>query len=382
MNKPWLDFNRPLYLGNEFKYMKDAILRKKSIAGNGHYSRLCAQKITSLFSCRETFMTPSGTAALEMASILLDLRPGDEIIVPSFTFVTTVGAFYLRGVKPVFVDIRPDTLNMDERLIEKAISKRTKAIVVVHYGSIACEMDEITRIARKYRLHVVEDAAHCFGATYKGQPLGSLGNLSILSFHETKNIHCGEGGALLVNDRRFLSRAYAVYEKGTNRKRFMEGHVQKYTWVEPGSSFAMSDLNAAFLYGHLMKSKQVIAKRMKLVEKYHELLQAKTSERGLKLPFYPNWSAGNGHLFYILCRDAETRTALLNHCLTRGVQAVFHYVPLHKSPMAVRHGWDQRNLPTTEKIAQTLIRLPLFYQMTFIDVRRVVKVVENFFEKN
>lgn len=374
-----IPFNKPFIVGKELYYIAEATLKNQRLAGAGPFTRMCEQWIENqLGSCR-ALLTPSCTAALEMAAILCDLKPGAEVIMPSFTFVSTANAFVLRGATPVFVDIRYDTLNMDERQIEGAITSRTRAIVPVHYAGVACEMDVITELASRYDLLVVEDSAHALLSSYKSRRLGSIGDFGCLSFHETKNIICGEGGALLVNKRQFADRAGIIRDKGTNRDEFFNGRASKYTWVDIGSSYLPSEITAAFLWAQLEKAQEIINKRVSLAENYMELL-GPMAERGLlELPRPPQGNSTNGHIFYILLKSTATRDALIEHLKARSVTAIFHYVPLHSSPVGNRIGKTHGPMAVTDDVSSRLLRLPLFYQMGKDEIRVVVKFIGEFF---
>lgn len=349
-------FNKPYMTGQELGYIRQAY-EQGWLAGNGAFTKRCQRWIEERVGCQQAFLTTSGTAALEMAAILADIRPGDEIIMPSFTFVGTATAFVLRGGVPVFVDIRPDTLNIDETQIERAITPRTKAIVPVHYAGVACEMETIMAIADAHRLLVIEDAAHGILASYKGKPLGSLGHMAALSFHETKNIIAGEGGALLVNDPRFQSRAEIVAEKGTNRRRFFRGDVDKYSWVDIGSSFFPNELTAAFLWAQMERAEEINGRRISIWEKYDEELQKKTSVR---CPVVPADMRHNGHIYYLLLPSLVDRQEFLAVCRQNEIGVVFHYVPLHSSDAGRRYGRAAGEMAVTERVSETLVRLPLW----------------------
>jgi dTDP-4-amino-4,6-dideoxygalactose transaminase len=365
-----IPYNRPHLTGREFAYIAEAV-EAGQLAGNGRFTRLCQQWLEARIGCREAFLTHSCTAALEMAALLLDVGPGDEVIMPSFTFVSTANAFVLRGATPVFVDIRPDTLNLDERLIEAVITPRTKAIVVVHYAGVACDMDAVAEIARRYALPVVEDAAHALLASYRGRPLGSFGALAALSFHETKNVISGEGGALLINDERYLERAYIVWEKGTDRRRFLRGEIGRYSWVDVGSSFMPGELTAAFLWAQLEHAHEITSRRRALWDGYYagcEPLEAV----GVRRPVVPNYAVHNAHLFYLLCPPTVSRDELLAELNRQGVNAVFHYVPLHTSDAGRRFGRTAGSMQVTDDVSRRLIRLPLWVGMTDAQVATVL----------
>lgn len=358
-----LPFNRPCIAGKELAYIAQAI-RSGHIAGNGTYTRKCQELLEKKCACNKVLLTHSCTAALEMAAILCDIRPGDEVILPSFTFVSTANAFVLRGARLSFVDIREDTLNMDESLIERAINTKTKVICPVHYAGVGCAMDEILDLAGRRRLTVVEDAAQGLGSTYKGKPLGSFGRFAALSFHETKNIISGEGGALLINDPSLMERAEIVWEKGTNRQKFFRGEVDKYTWVDIGSSFLPSELTAAFLLAQLEKTAQITRNRLAAWRYYHDSLAGLENAGALRLPVVPNECAHNAQLFYILLNSERLRDGCIAHLKSHGIMAVFHYIPLHRSRMGGIAGTAAANLRVTEDLSSRLLRLPLFYGLT------------------
>jgi dTDP-4-amino-4,6-dideoxygalactose transaminase len=354
-----IPFNKPFLTGREIKNIHMAYLRGE-LAGDGYFTRKCQQWLEKKLGTKKAFLTHSCTAALEMAAILADIQPGDEIIMPSYTFVSTANAFVLRGGVPVFVDIRRDTLNIDEKLIEKAITRKTKAIVPVHYAGVGCEMDAILKIARRHRLLVIEDAAHCVNATYKGRELGSIGHLGALSFHETKNIICGEGGALLINDKRFVERAEIIWQKGTNRKAFQQRRVDKYTWVDLGSSFLPGEITAAFLLAQMQHAWRITQKRLDSWHRYHELLAPLEKAGKLRRPIVANGCQHNAHIYYILLNSLEQREQTLKKLEKNGVNAVFHYVPLHTSPMGKKYGRSSGQAPITQNISERILRLPLF----------------------
>ena len=353
-----IPFNKPYVAGQEMDYMREA-MQSPEICGDGAFSKKCSQLLAKIHGSSRVLLTPSCTHALEMCGLLLDLGPGDEVIVPSFTFVSTVNAFALRGARPVFVDIRPDTLNIDESLIEDHISPRTKAIVVVHYAGVGCEMSAICRIARKHGLVVIEDSAHAIGAGYGGKPLGSFGEMATLSFHQTKNIMCGEGGALLLNDERYLERAEVIREKGTNRSRFFRGEVDKYTWVDVGSSYLLSDILAAYLYAQLEKMEEIRSRRLSIFGYYNDRLADLEAGGSLRRPIVPAGCEANGHLFYVLMADHVQQRAVIRAMKERGIHCPFHYQPLHLSPAGRRYGYREGELPVTERVAATLLRVPL-----------------------
>ena len=373
-----IPFNKPCIVGPELTYVSQAIANGHA-SGNGPFSKRAQKLMEERFGARRTLLTTSCTAALEMAALLCDLEPGDEVILPSYTFVSTANSVVLRGAKPVFVDIRADTLNIDERLIEAAVTSRTRAIFPVHYAGIACDMDEIMAIAARHNLLVVEDAAQGVFAKYKEQWLGTIGDMGCYSFHETKNFSCGEGGALVVNKARFEDRAEILREKGTNRSQFLRGRVDKYTWVDIGSSYVPSDMLAAFLVGQLEHMEKITEKRRLICNQYHDIL-APLAERGLlRLPILPQYCTTNYHMFYILTSNIEERTALIAHLGQAGILAVFHYVPLHSSPYGQSLGGRSGALPITEEMSARLLRLPLYYDMTEADVTTVGESILDFY---
>jgi len=354
-------FNRPHLVGREFEYVQQAVAAGQ-LSGNGQFTKRCQLWLKETLGAHRVLLTHSCTAALEMAALLLDLRPGDEVIMPSFTFVSTANAFVLRGAVPVFVDIRPDTLNIDERLIEAAITPRTKAIVVVHYGGVACRMDDISAIARRHDLAVVEDAAQALMASHRGRPLGSIGALAAISFHETKNVICGEGGALVINDPRYAERAEILWEKGTDRSKFSRGEIDKYTWVDVGSSFLPGELTAAFLWAQLEAARSITDARLELWRSYFEGA-ASLGELGLERPSIPDDCVHNAHLFRLILPAHVDRREVLDDLTRRGVNAVFHYVPLHASPAGRRFGRAASSMAVTEDRSARLVRLPLWVGM-------------------
>jgi dTDP-4-amino-4,6-dideoxygalactose transaminase len=355
--------------------MADSMARGH-LSGDGHYTAEASNLLRELTGSPHVLLTTSCTHALEMCALLLDVQPGDEVIMPSFTFVSMANAFVLRGARPVFVDIRQDTLNIDERLVEQSVTPRTKAIVVVHYAGIACEMDVISDIAQRHGLVVVEDTAHGLGAAFRGRQLGTIGALATLSFHETKNVHCGEGGALVINDSTFLERAEFLREKGTNRSRFFRGQVDKYTWIDVGSSYLPSDILMAFLTAQLRSFASIQQRRMHVWERYRRELSDGAVQRGWQLPSLPPHVTHPAHLFWLQVSDLDERHRLLSHLNTKGVHAVFHYVPLHSSPMGLRFG--EVDLPITSSTGERLIRLPLYPDLADGDVDRVVDAVTSF----
>lgn len=370
-----IPFNRPYVTGSEATFIADAVTRGH-LSGDGHYTKRASSLLSQITTVPNVLLTTSCTHALEMAALLLDLGEGDEVIMPSFTFVSTANAVALRGARPVFVDIRRDTQNIDETLIEAAITPRTKAIIVVHYAGVACEMDEILAIALRRGLIVIEDNAHGLGATYRGRPLGALGSLATLSFHETKNVHCGEGGALLVSDERFMERAEIIREKGTNRSRFFRNQVDKYTWVDIGSSFLPSEILTAFLTAQLENFSSIQRQRMDVWRTYSEALSFWASQQGFELPNPPAHTRHPAHLFWLLAPELETRQRFIAHMASASISAVFHYVPLHSSPQGTKFSGGE--LPITDYVSERLVRLPLFAGLRSDELEQVIKRVQEF----
>jgi dTDP-4-amino-4,6-dideoxygalactose transaminase len=373
-----IPFNKPCIVGSELIYVGQAVASGHA-SGDGPFTRRAQKMMEERLGARRILLTTSCTAALEMAALLCDLREGDEVIMPSYTFVSTANAAVLRGATPIFVDIRKDTLNIDERLIEAAITPRTRAIFPIHYAGVACEMDEIMAIAARHDLLVVEDAAQGVFAKYKEQWLGTIGHLGCYSFHETKNISCGEGGALVINDPRLEKRAEILREKGTNRSQFLRGEVDKYTWTDIGSSYVPSDMLAAFLLGQLENMDKITARRCEIYRRYATMF-APLIERGLvRAPGMPQHCAPNYHMFYLLTADIEERTALIGHLRQAGILAVFHYVPLHSSPFAQSLGLPQINLPETDDASRRLVRLPMYFDLSNQQIAEVAESVIEFY---
>jgi dTDP-4-amino-4,6-dideoxygalactose transaminase len=370
-------FNRPCLVGTEFSYIQAAI-DSMHLSGDGAFTKACQRLLEEAVGVPRALLTTSCTDALEMAALLLDVQPGDEVIVPSFTFSSTANAFVLRGARPVFADVRPDTLNLDERQLERLITPRTRAIAPVHYAGVGCEMDVIGALAAAHGVAVVEDNAHGLFGTYQGQPLGSFGALAALSFHETKNISCGEGGALLIKDPQYVERAEILREKGTNRNQFFRGQVDKYTWVDVGSSFLPSDLLAAFLYAQLEARAEIQRKRRRVWENYYEGLRDWAARREVQLPFVPPHCQQPYHLFYLLMPSLEQREALAAHLKAAGVLAIFHYVPLHLSAMGQRFGALPTDCPVTIDVSDRLLRLPLYNDLSDDDQEYVVEAIRAF----
>lgn len=374
-----VNFNWPHITGKELQYIADAQQRGK-LAGDGPYTMLCHEWLEERSGCAKALLTHSCTAALEMAALLLGIEPGDEVIMPSYTFVSTANAFVLRGAVPVFVDIRPDTLNLDETLVEAAITPRTRAIAVVHYAGVACEMDTILTIARRHGLRVVEDAAQGVQASYKGRPLGSLGDLGAYSFHETKNLISGEGGALLVNDLSLVHAAEIIREKGTDRSRFLRGEVDKYTWQEVGSSYLPGELIAAFLLAQLEEAESINRERIQTWERYHVMLAPLERAGRIRRPVVPAECGHNAHMYYCLVDEGLDRQVVLDHLKTHGIHAVFHYVPLHSAPAGRRYGRAHGDLRVTDGMSARLIRLPLWHGLSHEQQDRVVAVLSQALE--
>ena len=377
---PKIPFHKPFLTGKELDYIAEAI-GSRTIAGDGPYSKACCRILEQAGKILKVMLTPSCTAALELSATVCDLHPGDEVILPSYTFVTSASAFVRAGARPVFVDIRPDTLNLDETLIERAITPRTRAIVPVHYAGVACEMDRILAIAREHDLAVIEDAAQGVGASYRGKALGSIGDLGTYSFHETKNVTCGEGGALCINNPRLIEKAEILREKGTNRAQFLRGEVDKYTWVEVGSSYIPSEITSAFLKAQLEALDAIIGRRREIHETYAHHLGPLADEGLLRLPTIPDGCLSNDHLFYILLPDQVIRDALLADLRGEGIQATFHYVPLHTSPVGRRLGYRPGDLPVTEELSSCLLRLPLYPELTEQEQDRIIDRVQTFLRR-
>ena len=372
-----IPFNRPFLVGRELDYIRQSV-EAGHISGDGGFTRRCQAFLEQAVGAPKSLLTTSCTHALEMAALLLELSPGDEVIVPSFTFVSTVNAFVLRGAMPVFADIRRDTLNIDESQIERLITPRTKAIFVVHYAGVGCEMDGIMDVARRHDLAVVEDNAHGLFGRYKGRPLGSFGCLATQSFHETKNIQCGEGGALIMNDPAYIPRAEVIREKGTNRSRFFRGQVDKYTWVDIGSSYLPSDLLAAFLWAQLESWQEIQSRRKRIWERYHDGLAGWSSQHGVGLPAIPAECEQSYHMFYLLMPSLETRQAFIRHLKSQGILAVFHYLPLHLSDMGRQFGGRPAGCPVTEDLSDRLVRLPFYNDLTETDQDQILSAIHAF----
>ena len=373
-----ISFNVPPVVGNEMKYIKEENENKK-ICGDGVFTKKCSAWLEQKTGTAKALLTTSCTHATEMAAILADIQPGDEVIMPSYTFVSTADAFVLRGAKAVFVDIRPDTMNIDENLIEEAITERTKAIVPVHYAGVACEMDTICGIAEKYHLSVIEDAAQGVLSTYKGRQLGTIGDYGCYSFHETKNYSMGEGGALLIKDPENIERAEIIREKGTNRSKFFRGQIDKYTWMDAGSSYLPSELNAAYLWAQLEVADTILANRMRSWNMYFSSLKELEEKGYIQLPVMPKECTHNAHMFYIKTKDLEERQNLIAYLEAKGIKAVFHYIPLHSSPAGRKYGTFYGEDRYTTKESERLLRLPMYYHLEKKDIEFVVEQVKRFY---
>ncbi len=369
-----IPFNKPFLTGNEITYLADSVA-SGHISGDGKYTKRCNQLIEQIVPGCRAMLTTSCTHALEMAALLIDPQPGDEIIVPSFTFVSTANAFALRGARLIFADIRPDTLNLDERQLPGLITPRTRAIVPVHYAGVGCEMDSILKLARENNIAVIEDNAHGFLGRYRGRPLGTFGELATQSFHETKNFSCGEGGALLVNKPELLERAEIIREKGTNRARYFRGMVDKYTWVDLGSSYLPSDLLAAYLYAQLEAREAIQARRCRIWTTYRNELEDWARRNQVGMPFVPEHCEQPFHMFYLLLPSLEKRQALIAHLRARGILAVFHYAPLHLSEVGRRFGGRDGQCPVTEHVSDRLLRLPFYFELSDSDQQRVIESI-------
>ncbi|MEE9356693.1 MAG: dTDP-4-amino-4,6-dideoxygalactose transaminase [Methylococcaceae bacterium] len=373
-----ISFNKPGVVGKELEYIQEAILSGQ-ISGNGVFSNRCQSLLEQLFDVPKVLLTHSGTAALEMAATLAGIQPGDEVIMPSYTFVTTANAFVVHGAKIVFVDVYPDTLNLNEDLIEAAITPKTKAIVPVHYAGVSCNMDKIMTIAEHHQLTVIEDAAHAVSASYKEKPLGTIGHFGCFSFHETKNLSCGEGGAILINAPDYIRRAEIIWEKGTNRSEFFRGEVDKYSWVDIGSSYQPSELQAAYLYAHLEKAEDIRQDRLACWNNYYEAFKHLDSSKVL-LPVIPNDCQHNAHLFHLKTSYHAQQVALIKHLQDHNIQAVFHYVPLHTSEMGQKHGRFTGKDQFTTLASETIVRLPLYYQLEQSAQAQIIQAVLAFYE--
>ncbi len=374
-----IPFNKPPYTGNEKKYVLES-MKSIKISGDGEFTKRCHKWFEEKFNCKKVLLTTSCTHALEMAAILLDIKEGDEVIMPSYTFVSTANAFVLRGAKIVFVDIRPDTMNIDETKIEQAITSKTKVIVPVHYAGVGCEMDTIMDIAMKHNIIVVEDAAQGMMSTYKGKALGTIGHLGAFSFHETKNYtSAGEGGLLLVNDDKFIQRAEIIREKGTNRSLFFRGMVDKYSWVDVGSSYLMNDISAAYLWGNLEKADEINKNRLDTWQKYYDELKDLEKRDLISLAKIPDLCVHNAHMFYLKVKDLEERTAMIEYLKEKDILSVFHYIPLHSAPAGLKFGRFEGIDNFTTKESERLIRLPMYYGLEEKEIKYITLIINNFF---
>ena len=369
-----IPFNKPAYIGTEKQYVSD-VLQSGHQSGDGNYTKKCSAILEQALGVEKVLLTTSCTHALEMAAILLDIQPGDEVIIPSFTFVSTVNAFVLRGAKPVFIDIRPDTLNLDEEQLERHITPQTRVVVPVHYAGVGCNMDRIGEISQKYNIKVVEDNAHGLFGKYKGRWLGTFGVLATQSFHETKNFSCGEGGALVINDPALIERAEIIREKGTNRSRFFRGQVDKYTWVDIGSSYLPSETLAAVLYAQLEARQKIQQRRSEIWDNYYKNLLGWAAANQVHMPFIPDGYSQTYHMFYMLLPDLETRTRFIQALKDNGIYSVFHYLPLHLSEMGRKFGGKDGDCPVTEDISDRLVRLPLFYNLSDHDQDFILETI-------
>lgn len=374
-----IPFNQPPYVGSEIDYVREAVESNRKICGDGPFTKKCSSWLENRFCAQKALLTTSGTAALEMAALLSNIEPGDEVILPSYTFSSTATAFVLAGARLVFVDIRPDTMNLDENKIEDAITERSRVIVPVHYAGVSCEMDTIMDIADCHRLLVVEDAAQGVMSSYKGRPLGTIGDFGCFSFHETKNYSMGEGGAILIRSKDNNDKAEIIREKGTNRQRFLRGQVDKYTWEGYGSSYLPSDMNAAYLWGELEVADQINDDRLASWRSYYEALKSLEDEGKIELPVIPDECVHNAHMFYIKCKDLDERTLLIDYLKSRGISAAFHYVPLHSSPAGKRFGRFSGEDMYTTRESNRLVRLPMYYGLAKNDREAVVEAVKAFY---
>lgn len=375
-----INFNVPPYVGTELQYIKEAVENNRKICGDGPFTQKCSNMLEERFKSEKILLTTSCTHALEMAAILADIKEGDEVIIPSYTFVSTADAFVMRGAKIIFVDIRPDTMNIDENLIEAAVTNKTRAIVPVHYAGVACEMDKIMEIANKYGLIVIEDAAQGMMSTYKGKSLGTIGHFGCFSFHETKNYSMGEGGAILINNEDKVERAEIIREKGTNRSKFFRGQIDKYTWVDLGSSYLPSDINAAYLFAQLEVMEEINEDRLSTWNKYYQEFKLLEDEGKVELPIIPKECVHNAHMFYIKLKDIEERSKFIGYLKAEGILSVFHYIPLHSSPAGIKYGTFNGQEKYTSKESERLVRLPLYYKLRDEDLKHIIRTVKSFFE--
>ncbi len=372
-----INFNVPTFTSKTTEYIID-VFKEKHASGDGKYTKLCNQWFKKNYNLNQALLVHSGTAALEMAAILSDLDAGDEVIMPSYTFCSTANAFLLAGATPVFIDIRPDTLNIDETLIEQAITNKTKAIVPVHYAGVGCEMDKILEIAKKYNLLVIEDAAQAFDSKYKGKRLGTIGDMGCFSFHETKNVMSGEGGLFVTNNETFTERSEIIREKGTNRSKFFRGQVDKYTWVDKGSSYLPSDVIAAYLYSILEIEQDIQEKRKYVWNLYNNAFEGLEKEGKVRRPIIPEYCTNNAHMFYLLFNDLKTRTNFISYLKENNIYAPFHYIPLHSSPAGSKYCKTSSKMDITNNISDTLVRLPLYYDIKEEEIDKIISTVMNF----
>jgi len=377
MKKKRIPFNSAKEIGDELKYIEQSI-KTPHISSDGEFTSKCNLFFEEFFSLQKSFLTTSCTSALEAVALLLNLKPGDEIILPSYTFVSTANAFILNGAKPIFIDIRADTLNLDEKLLESHITNKTKAIIPVHYAGVACEMDEIIKIANDNNIIVIEDNAHGLFGKYKGKYLGTFGAFSTQSFHETKNLTCGEGGALFINDKKYIERAEIILDKGTNRKEFLSGLEDKYSWVDYGSSYRLADLLAAFLYGQIRGYTEIQSKRKKIFNYYFKNLTDWAINNGVSLPTIPKHCESSYHIFYIIMPDKRSRDNLIDWLKKRDIKAVFHYIPLNSSKMSIKNGWDTSECPVSVRISETIIRLPFYHSLENKDLDIIINKIIDF----
>ncbi len=377
-----VNFNEPTFVGKELDYIHKAVTQNHKICGDGEYTKLCNAWLEEKTQSCKVLLTTSCTHALEIAALMCDITPGDEVIMPSYTFCSTADAFALRGARIVFVDIRPDTMNINEKLIENAITDKTKVIVPVHYAGVGCEMDTITDIANKYNLKVVEDAAQGIMATYKYKALGTFGNYGCISFHETKNFNMGEGGAIIIRDEADVEKVEIIREKGTNRSQFFRGQIDKYTWIDAGSSYLPSDMNAAYLWAQLENADRINEERLDKWNQYYKILSEMNLSEKIELPYIPDGVVHNAHMFYIKVRDIDERTALIRYLYENGISAVFHYVPLHSSPAGQKYGSFSGEDKYTTKESERIIRLPMHYNLTRKDIEFVCSKIYDFYKDN
>ena len=378
MSSILIPFNKPFIIGNEIAYIRQAVAGGK-ISGDGDFTLKCHNFMQERYRIKKVLLTTSCSTALDMAAILTDIRPGEEVIMPSFNFTSAANSFFMRNSRLKFIDIRKDTLNIDENKIEEAITTKTRAIIVVHYAGVSCEMDKIMQIAKKYKILVIEDAAHAIESKYGESYLGSIGDIGSYSFHETKNVVCGEGGAILINDERFVEKAEIIREKGTDRSKFFRGETDKYSWVDIGSSFLPSEILSAFLYAQFEKIDNINEKRSRIWNYYYKKLAGFEKKGLIRMPIIPDNCTHNSHIFYILLNNLKTRNSLMHHLKKSGILAVFHFLPLHLSPMGLKMGYKPGDFPVTENVSDCILRLPLYYDLRKKDLDRIIKEIEDFF---